>query len=184
MQDTGKPAMDALGGDVLVTLDHMRYYHRCAHKVLAPRRVAADWLLFRGTQFREEFEPHGVVLIYGAANYPLQLSMVPAVTALYAGNAVVLKLSERTPLLSTLLQQIIEEAGLPARLLQIVCDAPETAGCYIDARPDFICFTGSSANGSQVAKRAAALLIPTLLELGGSDAAILFRDWSTARAVE
>lgn len=184
MRDTGKPALDALGGDVLVTLEQMRYYHKHAHTLLAPRRVASDWLLFRGTRFTETLEPHGVVLIYGAANYPLQLAMVPAVTALYAGNAVVLKLSEQTPALAELLRTIIAEAGLPENLVQIVCDPPSTAGDYIDARPDFICFTGSSKNGAQIAERAARLLIPTLLELGGKDAAIVFSDCDLQRTIE
>lgn len=183
-QDTGKPALDSLSGDVLVTLEQMRYYQRHAHKILAPRRVKSNWLFFRGAKFIETFEPHGVVLIYGAANYPLQLSMVPAVTALYAGNAVVVKMSEQSPMLANLLREIILQASLPANLVQIVCDDPSTAGDYIDARPDFLCFTGSSANGARVAERAARLLIPTLLELGGKDAAIVFGDCNLERTIE
>lgn len=184
VQDTGKPALDALGGDVLVTLEQARYYQQHAHKLLEPRRIARDWLLFRRTHFTQTFEPHGVVLIYGAANYPLQLSMVPAITALYAGNAVVIKMSEQTPTLAELLRTIVVEAALPAELMQIVCDPPATAGEYIDARPDFICFTGSSRNGALVAERAARYLIPTLMELGGKDAALVFADCTIERTVE
>lgn len=184
VKDTAKPPLDALGGDVLVTLEQMRYYHRHAHKVLAPRRVPADWLLFHGTRFTEISEPHGVVLIYGAANYPLQLSMVPAITALYAGNAVVLKMSERTPMLTELLRTCLAEAQLPTDLVQIVCDPPATAGDYIDACPDFICFTGSCANGAHIAERAARHLIPTMMELGGKDAAIVFSDCNLDRTIE
>jgi len=184
VKDTGKPPLDALGGDVLVTLEQMRYYHRHAHKALAPRRVPADWLLFHGTRFTEILEPHGVVLIYGAANYPLQLAMVPAVTALHAGNAVVLKLSEQSPMLAELLRACLIEAQLPVNLLQIVCDPPETAGDYIDARPDFICFTGSAANGTRISERAARHLIPTMMELGGKDAAIVFSDCNLDRTIE
>lgn len=183
-QDTGKPALDALGGDVLVTLEHMRYYHHHAHKLLAPRGIHRDWLLFHSTQFVEWFEPHGVVLVYGPSNYPLQLSMVPAITALYAGNAVVLKLSEQAPRLTELLRQTIVEAQLPEHLLQITCDQAAAAGSYIDARPDFVCFTGSCGNGAQVAERAARLLIPTLMELGGKDAAIVFSDCHLERSIE
>lgn len=184
VHDTGKPALDALSGDVLVTLEQMRYYHRHAHKLLMPRRVAGDWLLFRGTHVIETFEPHGVVLIYGPANYPLQLSMIPAITAMYAGNAVVLKMSEQTPRLAEILQKIVIEAAPPENLVQIVCDPPATAESYIDARPDFICFTGSTANGARVAERAGRLVIPVLMELGGKDAAIVFRDCNLERAIE
>jgi acyl-CoA reductase-like NAD-dependent aldehyde dehydrogenase len=184
VQDTGKPPLEALGGDVLVTLDHMRFYHWKAHRILAPRRVARDWLLFRSTRFSQSYEPHGVVLIYAPANYPLQLSMVPAITALYAGNSVVLKLSEQTPALAETLRALVTEAGMPDNLLQIVCDPPEKAGEYVDARPDFICFTGSSINGANIAERAARHLIPTLLELGGKDAAIVFKDCHLERTIE
>src|SRR6185503_3799612 len=98
MADTGKPALDALGGDVLVTLEQMRLYERRAARLLAPRRVRRSSVFFKGCRFSEHFEPYGTALIFGPANYPLQLSLIPAVTALYAGNAAVLKVSERTPL--------------------------------------------------------------------------------------
>lgn len=184
VSDTGKPALDALGGDVLVTLEHCRYYARYANKMLKPRKIRRDWLLFRSTRFTELYEPHGVVLVYGAANYPLQLGLVPAITALYAGNSVVLKLSEQSPNLGKLLRMIVSQSQLPDAVLQIVNDPPEHAARYIDARPDFICFTGSSANGVQVAKRAAQLLIPALLELGGKDAAVVFSDCHLERTIE
>lgn len=184
VSDTGKPALDALGGDVLVTLEHCRYYDRYAHKILKPRKIQRDWLLFPSTRFTELYEPHGVVLVYGPANYPLQLGLVPAITALYAGNSVVLKLSEQTPLLGELLREIVLKSQLPDAVLQIVNDPPEEAARYIEARPDFICFTGSSPNGVQVARRAAKHLIPVLLELGGKDAALVFRDCDLERTIE
>lgn len=182
--DTGKPALDALGGDILVTLEHMRFLHQRAHKILAPRQLERNRLLTGCSTFKECLEPHGVVLVFGPSNYPLQLAVVPAITALYAGNAVLIKLSEHVPLLADTLHGLIQEAHLPENLLQIVSEPPQTAASYIEARPDFVCFTGSSANGILIAKQCAKYLIPTLMELGGKDAALVFRDCDFKRTVE
>ena len=184
VSDTGKPALDALAGDVLVTLEQMRFYERHAGRVLAGRRVGHSRLFFRGARFRELREPHGVALIFGPANYPLQLAMVPAITALFAGNAVVAKMSERAPTVARVCDELARESGFPQDLLQIACEGPEQAGDYIDAGPDIVFFTGSSANGRTVAARAAAKLIPTVLELGGKDAAVIFADCPLQRTVE
>ena len=182
--DTGKPALDALGGDVLVTLEMMRFYERHAERLLGTRRVGRSRLFFPRCRFTQIYEPHGVALIFGPATYPLQLSLVPAITALYAGNAVVLKVSERTPELAKVIEEIATKAAPPPDLLQVTTAGPGEAGELIDAKPDFVFFTGSSVNGKTVAARAAALGIPALLELGGSDPAIVFADCDFERTVE
>jgi len=184
VSDTGKPPLDALGGDVLVTLEFMRFYERHAERLLAPRRIPRSPLFFPRCRFTEHFEPHGTALIFGPANYPLQLSLVPAITALYAGNAVILKVSERTPNVAQTILKVALKSELPPDLLQVVCVGPEEAGDLIDAKPDFIFFTGSSSNGRAIAARAAALGIPALLELGGSDAALVFADCDLDRTIE
>ncbi|MFC6644614.1 aldehyde dehydrogenase family protein [Granulicella cerasi] len=182
--DTGKPPLDALGGDLLVTLEHFRFYGNHAERILSPLRLGRSRLLFGSARFTRYYEPHGVALIYAPSNYPLQLSMVPALTALYAGNAVVLKMSEQTPHLAAVLQDLMQTAGLPQHLLQVFTDAPDSAGDYLEARPDFVCFTGSTHNGRMLAERAGRLLIPSLMELGGKDAAIVFADCSLPRTIE
>lgn len=184
VSDTGKPQLDALSGDVLVTLEQMLFYERRAARILRPRRAGKSLLFYRGTSFQEQFEPYGVALVYGPANYPFQLALVPAITALYAGNAVVLKVSDRTPTVAPLIEELWQLSGLPADLMQTVCDEPKQAGEYIDARPDLVFFTGSSANGREVARRAAAHLIPVVLELGGKDPAIVFADCNFERTIE
>src|SRR6185503_17587697 len=103
----------ALGGDVLVTLEHMRFYERRAPRLLASRRVGRISIFFNGCKFTEHLEPHGVVLVFGPANYPLQLSLVPTITALYAGNAVILKVSERTPTVAQMIREVALKAELP-----------------------------------------------------------------------
>lgn len=183
-EETSKPLLDALSGDVMVTLEMMRYYESHAPGILQPRRIGKPMFFFQGTSFERTFEPHGVVLIFGAYNYPLQLSVVPLVTALTAGNAVVLKVSERTPRTAAMIEALCAEADLPAGLVQVLHGEPADSAALIDAVPDSIFFTGSSENGRAVAQRAARHLIPAVLELGGKDAALVFADCNMQRAME
>lgn len=182
--DVGKPPLDALSGEVLVTAEHLLFYERNAARILRSRPAKGSRLLCGAATFREYFEPHGVALVFGPSNYPFQLAMVPAVTALYAGNTVLLKLSEAAPRVAKLIAELARDAELPADVLQVVCDGPEGAAAYIDAGPDIVFFTGSSSNGRRVAARAAERLIPTVLELGGKDPAIVFADCNLDRTVE
>lgn len=183
-RETAKPLLDALSGDVLVTLEHLRFCESQARRMLRPRTVRRSRIFYAGTRFEEYREPHGVVLIFSPANYPLQLSLIPAATALAAGNAVILKCSEHTPATAELIRSLCENAGFPPDLIQVLDDAPEGVACLIDAAPDFIFFTGSSRNGRQVAERAAQDLIPGVFELGGKDPALVFADCPLERAVE
>jgi acyl-CoA reductase-like NAD-dependent aldehyde dehydrogenase/uncharacterized protein (DUF2141 family) len=183
-RETSKPLLDALSGDVLVTLEMMRYYEGHAKSILRSRRVGKPAFFFAGARFETHSEPHGVALIFGPSNYPFQLSMVPLITALTAGNAVVLKCSERTPTTAALIARLCAQADLQPDLVQVLHDGPEESAALIDARPDIIFFTGSSRHGQMVAERAARHLIPTILELGGKDATLVFADCHLERAVE
>ncbi|MEG9438407.1 aldehyde dehydrogenase family protein [Edaphobacter sp. HDX4] len=183
-RETSKPLLDALSGDVLVTLEHLRYCESYAARVLRPHRVSKPFFLFRGARFESYFEPHGVALIFGPSNYPFQLSVVPLITALAAGNAVVLKCSELIPQTAALIARLCARANLPVDTVQVLCDDPEQSTALINARPDFIFFTGSSRHGKQISQHAAKLLIPTILELGGKDAGLVFADCNMDRTVE
>jgi len=183
-RETSKPLLDALSGDVLVTLEHLRYCESYAAHILRPHRVKKPFFLFRGARFESYFEPHGVALIFGPSNYPFQLSVVPLITALVAGNAVVLKCSERTPGTAALIERLCAKANLPVDIVQVLCDDPEQSTAFIDARPDFVFFTGSSRHGQLISQQAAKFLIPTVLELGGKDASLVFADCNMDRTVE
>jgi len=182
--ETSKPLLDALSGDVLVTLEHLRYYESYTARILRPRRIGKPFFFFRGARFETFFEAKGVALIFGPSNYPFQLSVIPLITALAAGNAVVLKCSERTPKTAALIVKLCEEASFPDNLVQVLYDNPEQSAALIDARPDCIFFTGSTRHGQEVAERAAKHLIPTILELGGKDASLVFADCHLDRVVE
>jgi acyl-CoA reductase-like NAD-dependent aldehyde dehydrogenase/uncharacterized protein (DUF2141 family) len=183
-RETSKPSLDALSGDVLVTLEHLRYCESYGSRILRPQRIAKPSIFFRGARFETHFEPHGTILIFGPSNYPFQLSVIPLMTALVAGNSVVLKCSERTPETADLIARLCADSSLPCNLVQVLHDEPEQSAALIDARPDFIFFTGSSYHGQQIAQHAAKHPIPIILELGGKDASIVFADCHLDRAVE
>jgi acyl-CoA reductase-like NAD-dependent aldehyde dehydrogenase/uncharacterized protein (DUF2141 family) len=182
-EEVGKVPMDGLAGDLLVTLEQLRYYERHAAEVLRPRRRGKPWLFFEGARFVETWEPHGVALVIAPWNYPLQLAVVPMATALFAGNAVLLKCSERTPRTASLIESLCRDAGLPDGLVQVSCEPAEEASALLDAKPDIVFFTGSSGNGRSIAQRCAALLIPTVMELGGKDPALIFDSCDMERTV-
>jgi acyl-CoA reductase-like NAD-dependent aldehyde dehydrogenase/uncharacterized protein (DUF2141 family) len=172
--EVGKPPMDALVGDVLVTLEQLRYDQRHASRILRRRQRGKSLVFYAGTSFFEVREPYGVVLVCAPWNYPFQLSLVPMATALIAGNAVLLKCSELTPRTARLIDELCIGAGLPEDLVQVSDEAPEDAAALLECRPDLIFFTGSSRNGRIVAARAAELTIPAVMELGGKDVALVF----------
>jgi len=181
--EIAKPPMDALTGDLLVTLEHMLFYEKNAARILKLRNRGKPAFLYRAARFMEVVEPHGVALIIAPWNYPLQLSMVPAITALFAGNTVLLKCSEHAPRTAALIAGLCSQAGLPPGLVQVSCEAPAEAAALVSAKPDIIFFTGSSENGNTVAGSAAQLGIPIILELGGSDAALVFASCDLERTV-
>jgi betaine-aldehyde dehydrogenase len=130
-------------------------------------------------------EPYGVVLAITPWNAPLFTAGWNVAPALAAGNAVVLKPSELTPLSSLLFARLAHEAGLPPGLLNVVNGSGATTGAaLIDSEPvRKICFVGSPATGSAIAARAARRVIPCILELGGKSANIVFDDADLDRAM-
>ncbi|MEO6922379.1 MAG: aldehyde dehydrogenase family protein [Bryocella sp.] len=182
--EVGKPPLDALAGDVMTVLECMRYHERCAAKVLRRKKVCKPAFLFRGSSFWEKPEPYGVVLIVAPWNYPFQLAMVPAVTALLAGNAIILKCSEHAPNTAKTIAALFRDAGFADELVQVTSDTPEIVSEYIAQQPDLIFFTGSSKSGHSVAALAAKFLIPAVLELGGKDACLVFESCDLRRAIE
>ncbi|MBN2195153.1 MAG: aldehyde dehydrogenase family protein [Polyangiaceae bacterium] len=179
---TGKPDLEALAGDVYTTLDFIAHYEQSAENYLASEPRPSHRLAPHAS-FRVDYEPLGVVGIIAPWNYPLQLAMVPLVTALVAGNTVVLKPSEVVPSVGALIQELCARTGFPAGVVEVVQGGPEVGEALVDARPDKIFFTGSVATGKKIAARAAEQLTPLELELGGKDPMLVFADAPFDRAV-
>jgi acyl-CoA reductase-like NAD-dependent aldehyde dehydrogenase len=185
--EVGKPRGEALGGDVVATLDAVRWTVKNAGRALADERLGAAWqrwlLLPPG---RVRWKPFGVVGMVGTWNYPLLLNAPPIAQALAAGNAVVWKPSELATLSGLRLQQSLEAAGLPDGLVSAVFGGPEVGRALIDAALDKGVFTGGVENGRRVLEGLARRGVPALAELSGFDAAVVLPDaplGPTARAL-
>jgi acyl-CoA reductase-like NAD-dependent aldehyde dehydrogenase len=119
--------------------------------------------------------------VIGPWNYPLTNSFGDCIPALAAGNAVILKPSEVTPLTSLLMAEMLDECGVPADVYQVLTGLGDVGAELVD-HVDFIMFTGSTATGKKVAERAAKTLTPVGLELGGKDPMIVLRDADLEKA--
>ncbi|MEB3298125.1 MAG: aldehyde dehydrogenase family protein [Candidatus Sericytochromatia bacterium] len=173
-EETGKPRFEALFHEVLPLLDGLRYQMRQAPRRLRPRRLPLHLALHRRSELVPV--PLGVVGIIAPWNFPVAIGIGDATTALLAGNAVVLKPSERTPHATRLVAGWWVECGLDPNLLQVRTGGPEAGQELIAAGPDHIIFTGSVPGGRKVAMAAAERLIPTTLELGGKAPALVCPD--------
>ncbi len=172
---TGAVPVEALISEFFPVLDLVCYYEQEAAKILRPRRLGSS-LIHHFSSARVEYRPYGVVLVLAPSNYPFQLSLAPAITAAWAGNAVIVKMSEHQRGVASLLREGIQKAGFPENLFQWVEGDASIGRDLIAARPDKIFLTGSAEVGIQVLHQAADLLIPVDLELGGSDPMIVLED--------
>lgn len=130
-------------------------------------------------------EPLGVALVLAPWNYPYLTSVNAVVPAIVAGNSVVLKVSEQTPLVAERYAEAFGEAGLPGGVFQYVhATHDDVAGMIGDARTSFVSFTGSVAGGRAVERAASGRFIPTNLELGGKDPAYVLPDAALEATVE
>ena len=182
MRETGKTYEDALFNEVFVLADSLRFWERKAGRYLRDTRVPARGPLVLGRKFVVRRRPLGVVGVIAPWNYPLAVGIGDAGPALMAGNAVVIKPSEITPLTTAMVVEAIgRETGLPEDVLLVATGRGDTGGALVD-HVDMIMFTGSTRTGRKVAARAAERLIPVSLELGGKDPMIVCADADLDRA--
>jgi acyl-CoA reductase-like NAD-dependent aldehyde dehydrogenase len=178
--ETGKPRIEALGGELMTACDALQYYAKRAKRILGDRQIPLH--LLRTKKLRVLYKPLGVVGIITPWNYPFVLSLNPTVQALIAGNAVLLKPSEVTPFSGRLVAELLEAAGLPEGVFQLVLGDGETGAALVEAGLDKISFTGSVRTGRVVAEACARSLVPCTLELGGKDPMIVCADADLDRA--
>src|SRR5215210_4276760 len=175
-RETGKPAAEAISMEIVPTLDLMHHFAENTHRLLDHRRIDIGQYNLMGRSSYVVYKPLGVVGIISPWNFPLATPLDEVVMALMAGNAVVLKPSELTPLIALKLGELFRRAGLPKGLVEVVTGDGSTGAALIDARCDKIMFTGSVATGKRVAEAAAKHLTPVVLELGGKDPMIVLED--------
>jgi acyl-CoA reductase-like NAD-dependent aldehyde dehydrogenase len=180
VRDTGRSRMETLLMEILPACDALAYFAKHAAEMLADRKVPLH--LLRTKRMVVTYRPLGVVGVITPWNGPFILSLNPAVQALLAGNAVVLKPSEVTPFAGRLVATLFAEAGLPDGLLTVVEGDGETGAALIEAGVDKVSFTGSVRTGRKVGEACGRNLVPCTLELGGKDAMIVCADADLERA--
>ncbi len=174
--ETGKPATEAISMEIVPTLDLMHYFAENTESLLDQRRIGLGQYNLMGRSSYVVYKPLGVVGIISPWNFPWATPLDEVVMALMAGNAVVVKPSELTPLTALKIGDIFKQANLPEGLLHIVTGDGSTGAALVDAGVDKIMFTGSVNTGKRVAETAAKHLTPVVLELGGKDPMIVLED--------
>jgi len=175
-REAGKPLAEALVTEVLVVLDAARFLIDNAWGLLRDEPVPHGNLITKLKSGRLVREPHGVVGIISPWNYPFSIPATETLAALVAGNAVVLKPSELTPLVALELASLLHAAGVPEAVFQVVVGEGAAGAALLRSPIDKLVFTGSVATGKRIAVAAAERLLPVVLELGGKDPMLVLDD--------
>ncbi|RYF61820.1 MAG: aldehyde dehydrogenase [Comamonadaceae bacterium] len=178
--DTGKPITFSRMIDVATAADMFEYYGSLALGIEGATRTTGVPTFAYTLR-----EPIGVVAAITPFNFPLILSLSKIAPALAAGNTVVHKPAEDTPLTALAIGELLSAAGLPDGVFNVVTGGAEAGSVLVeDPRVDKIAFTGSTAVGTTIATRAAATLKHVTVELGGKSANLIFADADIESAVQ
>lgn len=169
--DFKKPAFEAVLTETNYVISELKNTIRNISKWASPKRVFPSILNFPSTDYIYK-EPYGNVLIIAPWNYPFQLALCPLISAVSAGNKVVLKPSELTPNTSSIIAKIVEKS-FHINHVEVIQGGVEVSDKLLAKRWDYIFFTGSVTVGKIVAKAAAENLTPVTLELGGKNPCII-----------
>lgn len=181
-RDLGKPQMEILTSEIGYVLAEAKRSIARLPRWNRTKRVPTPLFLRPGRSLRRRV-PYGSVLVIGPWNYPLHLSLVPAVAAIAAGNSVVLKPSEYAPAAAAALERIINNRFNP-NTFHVVLGEADVARELAASPFDYIFFTGSTEVGRAVYRSAAERLIPVTLELGGKNPCVVDADVDVAVAAK
>lgn len=172
VEDTGKPLQEAVCVDIETGADVIEYYAGLAGKIEGTYQDLGD-----GNFFYTRQEPLGVCAGIGAWNYPIQIAMWKSAPALAAGNAMIFKPSEETPLSVSKLAEIYTEAGVPDGVFNVV-QGDARVGQMLTAHQGIakVSFTGECETGKKVMAASSVSLKEVTVELGGKSALIIFDD--------
>jgi len=183
--DSGKTRENAMLGEIWPVCEKLRWTIRNGEKHLRPESVSSGLMLHKKAVI--EFHPLGVIGVICPWNYPFQNIFGPAIPALMAGNAVVVKASEwcawSSRYFQSIFDQILTAAGFSADLVKIVNGHAATGRALVSSGVDSLVFTGSVENGRRVLEESARNLTPVILELGGKDAMIICDDADLEQSV-
>lgn len=174
-RECGKTHAGAIASELFPVVDTIAYYIKNAPRFLRRERIGLGHWTLMGRRSYLVSEPLGVVGVISPWNFPFFLSMGSVVMGLAAGNAVVLKPSEVTPLVGERIGEIFRRAGLPENLLVVASGEGETGRAVVES-VDKLFFIGSERTARTILKSAAERLTPCVLELGGNAPALVLHD--------
>lgn len=177
--ETGKQRAEAVTTELMAVCETMDFYARNGERFLRNVRVGSGTLAHKSAWKR--YEPMGVIGVISPWNYPFTLSMTPIVTALFAGNTVVMKPSEVTPTVGLAIGELFADDTW-GDVVQVVTGGGATGEALVRGGVDKVCFTGSVRTGKRVMAAAADTLTPVLLELGGKDPMVVCEDADVSHA--
>lgn len=176
IRETGKPLQDALTFEIYATCSFISYWAQQAPKTLNEEVVRAPGIMGLMKKVHLLYKPLGVVGVIAPWNGPFVLTANPAIQAMMAGNAVVAKGSEVTPMCAKILEDLCRDAGFPEGVCNVLIGDGVTGGALTSGAVNKIAFTGSVNTGKRVAMSCVENLVPYSLELGGKDAMIVCAD--------
>jgi acyl-CoA reductase-like NAD-dependent aldehyde dehydrogenase len=182
-EEKGSPYAESLSVEVFGALQSLNYYGHNQGRLLHSRRAGHHTPLFFNKTGTFHFHPLGPSLIISPWNFPFLIPMCDVLSALTAGNTVVLRPSTTTPLTALAVGEIFVEAGLPPGVLNvIVCRVPEAEAMIVDRDIQSVQFTGSVGIGKRVVELCSRNLTNVALELGGKDPMVVLEDADIERA--
>ncbi len=183
-REKGSPIVEAMAVDVLSGLELLDYYGHFLHKVRAPQPQKLHVPLLAHKKNAFHFQPLGVTLVVSPWNFPFIIPFGDTLSALAAGNTVVLRPSSATPFTGLIIGEIFQEAGLPDGVMNVINSRTAQAETLIsDPSVETIMFTGSVPVGRRVMELASRNLTHVILELGGKDPMIVLEDADVEKAV-
>ena len=168
--------------DIFPVVDEIRYVKRNLRRWMEARPVAVNWQ-FLPSRAKIIYQPLGVVGIIGAWNYPILLTLSPLISALAAGDHVMLKPSEHAPATADALQQMIGDV-FPEEYVTVITGNTEVGEIFSSLPFDHLLYTGSARVGKLIMKAAAENLTPVTLELGGKSPALVHESYSMEVAAD
>jgi len=181
-EETGKKDFDVFL-ELFTLIEHLKEISKIARKSLRPNRRSSG--IMKNKKAMVFYEPLGIAGIISPWNYPLTTPLTSSVEALLAGNNVILKPSEHTPLTISYIKELWDQHIGFNQAFEIVFGGGDVGQILVESDDiDVVCFTGSSKVGKSIAQKCSVVLKPFILELGGKDPLIVLKDADLNRAVE
>jgi len=181
--EKGSPLPESFSGEIFSSLGALDYYARNLNKLLKPKPLKHTVSLFLHKKSAFRFDPLGPTLIISPWNFPFLIALYDVMSALTAGNTIILRPSSSTPFTGLLIGEIFIEAGLPEGVLNVInCKIPQAEEMITNPDVQTIMFTGSVSTGKRIMELASQNLTNVTLELGGKDPMVVCKDADLERA--